>query len=391
MFWAPREGWSPSEDFEKETDVATLLAVAGVVESPAQVTVQSVHSYTYKFAVSSSNFLEVVATDTDIFVRLDALKAKSNCPQLPTELWAEIMSHQDDFTLWVVCRNVCKTLRCEAERIVAKSRLPKLYFKWKAHLGFINYNDHRYIYICTAKAHRLARISHDGNRAYFDIGLKCCLYDQQRLYGEDGMDLLVEPWTDELRERVGKSLVSTDLHRLEVRSERGVSLGVTANDIEILGLEIDLDTKQVSFPWKKFMSDFFADEAYVRKKKLESTMCPTLHELWEFAKRSTSEKLPRWMEFVYDNPCRVSDTQTDRLYEEAFTFRLKEARMRARQTMEIVGPEDSAAAAKKMKILRLKVANMGEARRHQLCFHLLKEAGLWTGIKYTYTDASMLD
>jgi hypothetical protein len=157
MFWAPREGWSPSEDFEKETDVATLLAVAGVVEAPAQVTVQSVHSTPINSLSHIAIFFKVVASNTDIFVRLDALKAKSNCPQLPTELWAEIMSHQDDFTLWVVCWNVCKILRCEAEQIVAKSRLPKLYFKWKAHLGFINYNDHRYIYICTAKAHRLAR------------------------------------------------------------------------------------------------------------------------------------------------------------------------------------------------------------------------------------------
>ena len=52
------------------------------------------------------------------------------------------------------------------------------------------------------------------------------------MYGADSMDLLVETWTDDLRGEFTKGSGVIDLDRSEVRSERGMSIAATANDIK---------------------------------------------------------------------------------------------------------------------------------------------------------------
>ncbi|KAG9185371.1 hypothetical protein G6011_07915 [Alternaria panax] len=46
-----------------------------------------------------------------------AMVALQVCPHLPVELWAKVLHHvDDDYTLWVICRQVSQTFRAEAER-----------------------------------------------------------------------------------------------------------------------------------------------------------------------------------------------------------------------------------------------------------------------------------
>jgi hypothetical protein len=54
----------------------------------------------------------------------DLLATFTPCPTLPAELWGRICSYTDDFTLWMVYRYVSHTLRSEAEREFAHTRLP---------------------------------------------------------------------------------------------------------------------------------------------------------------------------------------------------------------------------------------------------------------------------
>lgn len=49
---------------------------------------------------------------------------------LPIELWSTILSYVDDFTLWVVCRQLSHVLRTEAEREFALVRLKRLKIYW---------------------------------------------------------------------------------------------------------------------------------------------------------------------------------------------------------------------------------------------------------------------
>jgi hypothetical protein len=53
-----------------------------------------------------------------------------SCCPLSSEVWSLICAQTDDFTLWIVYRQVSKVMRAEAEREFARTRLPQLRIKF---------------------------------------------------------------------------------------------------------------------------------------------------------------------------------------------------------------------------------------------------------------------
>lgn len=52
-------------------------------------------------------------------------------PKLPPERWSLVLSYVDDLTLWVVCRQVSRLLRAEAEYEFMRMRLKHLNIHWE--------------------------------------------------------------------------------------------------------------------------------------------------------------------------------------------------------------------------------------------------------------------
>jgi hypothetical protein len=53
-------------------------------------------------------------------------------PQLPAEIWSEILQYVDDpYDLWVSCRRVSSTVKGQAERIFRHEFLPDVRIEWE--------------------------------------------------------------------------------------------------------------------------------------------------------------------------------------------------------------------------------------------------------------------
>ncbi|KAF2832507.1 hypothetical protein CC86DRAFT_462789 [Ophiobolus disseminans] len=231
---------------------------------------------------------------------------RGNCPSLPAELWASIITHLDDFTVWMVCRYVARMVRDEAERDFAKHRLPELIsFRWSFYVGEDRWLDDAQDQCGgTCEMIRLCKYADDGERAVFDIQLACKLYNplanSMNPPRPSFRDFSRDSWPDHLEALVIKRLTFSDtahsspkLGRLSdndiqdpFEQQRFVYVGSNVNEVEIPGLHFDLHSQQLSFVWKQFLTDYFGEEAYVRRMRrnrgIAYTGSPTIDDLNKF-------------------------------------------------------------------------------------------------------------
>ena len=231
---------------------------------------------------------------------------------MPAELWALIMTYLDEFTVWMVCRYVSKMIRAEAERDFAKTRLPAIIsFNWEFHTGDGCWaDDIDDLVRCHGSCEliRFCRYAEDEERTIFDILFK---YRLSKSNDDDFLWPYLNPhignfrkdlWSAELKEAIKKDLtysdtahsvpktkpLSYDHNPYPYRSRRFLYVGSHVNAVEIPGLHFDFDKQQVSFLWKRFLTDFFGEEAFVRTMRrnrgISYTESPIMEDLHEFKK-----------------------------------------------------------------------------------------------------------
>ncbi|KAE8844416.1 hypothetical protein PTNB85_02681 [Pyrenophora teres f. teres] len=179
---------------------------------------------------------------------------------LSVELWAHVLHHlDDDYTLWVTCRQVSRDIRAEAEREFAKARLPHLNLIWTFD-------------------------SDVTRRLYGRYGDKT---DELQCFIDDGMRAQFRLFTENERPRTGYTFkqVMEDLTETPDSGELGyltnilsesvvmqtATLGHYANDIYIPGLIFDFEERTLAFEWKAFLDNFYKDTTYVNAQKQTKT------------------------------------------------------------------------------------------------------------------------
>ena len=89
--------------------------------------------------------------------------------QLPTEIWCLVLTHVDDFSLWVICRAVSKALRTEAELEFVRERIQHVEIRWNSNGATKMLSLREINYIVVVRTGGLLSISPDGLRSIFSI------------------------------------------------------------------------------------------------------------------------------------------------------------------------------------------------------------------------------
>ena len=177
------------------------------------------------------------------------------CRPLPPEMWAEICSHIDDSTLWIVCRQVSTVLRAEAEREFATSRLPFL----KMYCEYSEVDSNVFIALREYEG-----LSEDGKRVKFSLSIGIHGGYDESVYKSvrDTVPKVLQCKDLEFCRGIGQD--SLDEKRLSIWT-RFCFHGSHVKDLGIPALEVDSQTEPsssgwdvfVSFDWKAFFNAFY--------------------------------------------------------------------------------------------------------------------------------------
>ena len=174
---------------------------------------------------------------------------------LPAELWLMVFDLLDDFSLWVICRQVSSSWRIEAERTFAKTRLGKLSIEIAYPYQF-DWNGAKKKITCTAHIKSLLRFDEDSTRATFQIE-----------FSETRLDFQLEPHIVDLPRRGAiMNSVLDYKERLQYRyiCRQQCILGSYCNDIPLPDADICLEKMEISFEWKTYINEFFAPYAHAQ-------------------------------------------------------------------------------------------------------------------------------
>lgn len=67
---------------------------------------------------------------THLDISITQRKLNLNIAYLPPEVWSNVLSFVDDYSLWKSCRKVSQLFRAEAEREFMRQRLNAFYALW---------------------------------------------------------------------------------------------------------------------------------------------------------------------------------------------------------------------------------------------------------------------
>lgn len=182
------------------------------------------------------------------------------CPPLPAETWGEILVNVEDLDLWVICRQVSRTLRLEAEREFARNRLGQLEVTASLSKTMPKKRGVR-LYSRTTSICKLLGVSIRGVKAVF-----CARFRNmdERPGALNSIDLRI---LDRLRR---KSISNSDFHYRRRHRERSkikqvVEFGCYWGTVPISGVEVNLEDEAVSFNWKALMNDLLGLYAHVQR------------------------------------------------------------------------------------------------------------------------------
>jgi hypothetical protein len=217
-------------------------------------------------------FLSVVAMEPlvlDVTKKVDVVandstkkleNAKSNCPHLPLEIWANILQHVDDTTLWMDCRRVSHMLRAEVEQEFARCGVPKIVLKRVLPRGsWTKYPWMNYPRIMDLCVQNYMGLSRDTLRACFSTGelrQDCArrFHSSKRSQGHD--------------ERYPPALKHSDLiygSFDEIKEEYYAVAKLGRGTVPISDIEMNMDTTVISFNWRDFLNRFYANKIIIRQ------------------------------------------------------------------------------------------------------------------------------
>ena len=254
----------------------------------------------------------------------------------------------------MVCRHVSKQLRAEAERDFAQRRLRKIYFKWKFTIAYEGCEDDG-LYWCSGHCEmiRLCKYSDDGERAFFDVQVKDdAFHDPWSIL--HGQDFKMELRREDLRQRIRKDFIfsettlsssKSNLHpfdddRYPYRQPRFVVVGSYVNEVEIPGLRIEVGNKRLSLLWKQFLTDYFLEEAYVRKMRRESGLryneAPIMEDMREYKQLAlNNDGVDSDARRFFKGEVDIIGNFNAELYARAFTIRSQKAYAHAGVEIEL--------------------------------------------------------
>ncbi|KAJ4301401.1 hypothetical protein N0V90_003493 [Kalmusia sp. IMI 367209] len=246
----------------------------------------------------------------------------AGAPSLPPELWAHVFGFVDSYSLWTACRKVSRTLRFEAEREMARSRLPRLKIRWED-------MSHSGASIQILKTSAFLGLSDDNMRATYGLWLG-------HQYGAKEIEGFDTPRRDLRKARydLNKTISHNDLDfegrclgsfpRPYARQELFISLNGFVNNCDIPALDVKQDWTEVSFDWKALLTDFYMEEQYVcwtKQAKSHTKVLPYPQRLEDKIRLGSLS----WM-----------DKEDDALYTTAFVRRLTRSHRRAGLTFAML-------------------------------------------------------
>lgn len=198
---------------------------------------------------------------------------------IPQEIWGLILSFVDDeFTLWVTCRQVSRVFRTEAECEFALTQLPKLSFSSSASCNY-SITEHTHCYRCEIFTESLQCFLQDSQEVIYKIKIDSCLCD----IDNNGRPIAgnYSGNHSSLRETVTGLLAYRFPHDIMPQFKRHihrVELGYYFNDTPLKYTSLDFDNLTLAFRWKPFINDFFKNISYIQKRTQITTPIGCLAE-----------------------------------------------------------------------------------------------------------------
>ncbi|KAI8930980.1 hypothetical protein NX059_011992 [Plenodomus lindquistii] len=195
-------------------------------------------------------------------------------PVFPVELWAEICRHVDDRTLWMGVRRTSHALLVEAEREMKLTRLAKLRLKWR--FRFEREDSPRCVslYVGLLTVNRIAGYSKDDQCVYFGAidGLPSLSHNGTLLSTNN------EPFFQLSNVHPGFRTTCADEMRYRERGpvriddytakyDRSIVLSGIVRQIELPELQVHFAEEQISFEWRRFLTDLLMDNALERSQR----------------------------------------------------------------------------------------------------------------------------
>ncbi|KAH7093707.1 hypothetical protein FB567DRAFT_178632 [Paraphoma chrysanthemicola] len=295
--------------------------------------------------------------------------AITTLPQLPAELWGQICSYMDDFTLWIVFRQISRTLRQEAEREFATNRLPNLQITYSCQL--MSTTASNLTYNCSTNGTtRLIGLSPDGTRARFRVATVNNVCKKSELY--------LEPTAEEIAQtsRLASATISQALQNADIRFalnnfsevQSSAVLGFYANDNGVPGCQVDLENLECSFEWKPFFDAFYGDYAYVGKVLRPWDPFNALIEMPGTAEIDLLKNLPWHGTRFQDQWISTHGALLDAPFVRAYTERLK-------RVMGNIGGE-FVLSVSRLEAVKERVEKVRRLRNKSMLDCALKKAGI---------------
>jgi hypothetical protein len=218
--------------------------------------------------------------------------ARKPCPTLPAELWGCICHYTDDFTLWMVYRYISLTLRSEAEREFAHTRLPNLDLTWSC-VGDLTYKDREYSFISDSRQRAApSRFIHIvDKRAHFSIN---SVHVEKAKDDEESSRDMELGYLMTRRAELALQNIDTNFKSCEGIGRPTFAtaiLGDFVNNNSIPGFEMDYTSQEFSFEWKPFFTTFFTDYLHVAKTQDPANPYATVLRRTERAERNLDNTL----------------------------------------------------------------------------------------------------
>jgi hypothetical protein len=249
-------------------------------------------------------------------------------PQLPAEIWSEILQYVDDpYDLWVSCRRVSSTVKGQAERIFRHEFLPEVRIEWEHYAEDApdRYeNDDEAIKVWAQ--FDTSRSDPNSHTALFNIRWELPQGGEETASGADlrtvdarikSLKLVINRFDSDAPARGENTVVYDGFYqtmkvwfevekgcwRYNSKDCKSYVNDPEIPDIQVQAIEPDTRTPSpgsllayLSCDWKKLMDSLFAEELFVRRRLAEYGLTryqpPNLTTLLEDAERSLRASCP---------------------------------------------------------------------------------------------------
>lgn len=252
-------------------------------------------SYHSKVHITQS-FTSLQKSTSDRYPHHSRLQTSDSSPphstmasQLPLELWSHILHQLDDeYTLWVTCRQVCHFFRVEAEREFALNRLRSVSLIWDftfKHEQFTHWLRIQSAGTCglvrdQSESSSSSSSSSSGGDDSGVLGSRTKAKFKFTLHNAVAPTYVGPVLTEAQQQHQVLRDVKTAFSYRDASSVKLATghwreghyravLGYYSNDVPLPGLVVDLESQTLVFDWVAFARGFFRDVGFVRERNRE--------------------------------------------------------------------------------------------------------------------------